>query len=156
MLLLLIITALSGCQHQQAIYDSTTTDPVIVHNTTATNEQHIDSVYNDKIDTLKETTHREENIAKENSLPKSKKITLSSDQNAGKHKNDLAPPVIDLWQPNEAQIARGQDLIDGLCEEISHAPSIQEIERRLQSHMGLSKTQAQKVIAALEPPHDQS
>lgn len=66
------------------------------------------------------------------------------------------PPVIDLWQPNEAQIARGNDLILGLSSEIARAPTPYEMQKRLQTHMGLSKTQAIKVITALGKSLDEN
>lgn len=156
-LLLLTITVLNGCQHQQASFDSNTTEPQIAHNAVEIKEQdHIGSLNNKQSNIRKELGPLEDSIAINNSSSNNKKTTAGSITSVEKDKRDLTPPVVDLWQPNEAQIARGQDLIDGLCEEINHAPSMQEIERRLQTHMGLSKTQAQKVIAALELPRDQS
>jgi len=59
-------------------------------------------------------------------------------------------PVVDIWQPNEAQIARGNELIGGLRSEINRDPTEYEMQKRLQSHMGLSANQAKKVIAALQ------
>lgn len=62
---------------------------------------------------------------------------------------NATPPVVDLWQPNEAQLARGSELILGLQEEYKRSPTAHEMQKRLQTHMGLSPTQAQKVIVAL-------
>ena len=53
------------------------------------------------------------------------------------------------WQPNEGHLIRGNELIGGLQRDIGRKPSATEMQSRLQSHMGLSATQAQKVIAAL-------
>lgn len=67
---------------------------------------------------------------------------------------DATPQVVDLWQPNEAQLARGNELILGLQEEIHRNPTAHEMQKRLQTHMGLSPTQAQKVVAALGHKQD--
>lgn len=63
----------------------------------------------------------------------------------------LAPaaPVISNWQPNEALLIRSNELIYGLQKELGKKPSTGEMQKRLQSHMGLSAMQAQQVIAAL-------
>lgn len=64
-------------------------------------------------------------------------------------------PVIEIWQPNEAQIARGGELILGLKTEIKREPTKHEMQKRLQTHMGLSATQAEKIITALQQLPDQ-
>lgn len=64
------------------------------------------------------------------------------------------PKVVDLWQPNEAQLARGDELILGLREEIKREPTLHEMEKRLQTHMGLSPSQAHKVILSLRLTQD--
>lgn len=103
--------------------------------------------------TVEQTTRHKTTLALPNKEISSQ---LPSKKGISSHKNTNQPPVVDLWQPNEAQIARGQDLLEDLREEINHSPSTSEMERRLQTYMGLSNTQAQKIIAALEIALEQS
>lgn len=58
------------------------------------------------------------------------------------------PPQQD-WQPNEALLIRGNELITGLQRDIGRKPNLTEMQQRLQTHMGLSAPQAQQVIAVL-------
>lgn len=58
-------------------------------------------------------------------------------------------PVLSTWQPNEAYLFRGQELISGLQRDMGRQPSQQEMLQRLQTHMGLSAAQAQQIIATL-------
>lgn len=53
------------------------------------------------------------------------------------------------WQPNEALLIRGTELIHGLQRELGKKPSPNEMQQRLQSHMGLSNTQAQILLSTL-------
>ncbi|HSX21104.1 MAG TPA: hypothetical protein VLG38_08305 [Gammaproteobacteria bacterium] len=53
------------------------------------------------------------------------------------------------WQPNEALIIRGRELLTGLQKEIGKKPSITEMQKRLKTHMGLSAEQSQQLIAIL-------
>lgn len=53
------------------------------------------------------------------------------------------------WQPNEALLIRSNELLFGLQKELGKKPTVAEMQKRLQSHMGLTATQAQVVIAAL-------
>lgn len=61
----------------------------------------------------------------------------------------LAQPAPTNWQPNEALLIRGNELLNGLQKEQGKKPSIAEMQKRLQSHMGLSAAQAMQVITAL-------
>lgn len=61
----------------------------------------------------------------------------------------LAPPAPTNWQPNEALLIRGNELLNGLQKEQGKRPSIAEMQKRLQSHMGLSAVQAMQLITAL-------
>jgi hypothetical protein len=58
-------------------------------------------------------------------------------------------PIASNWKPNEILLLRGNELIAGLQKEIGHKPSAEEMQKRLQSHMGLNAEQAQGVIASL-------
>lgn len=53
------------------------------------------------------------------------------------------------WQPNEVQLIRGNEIITGLQREIGRKPAAKEMQQRLQSHLGLSESQAQQVISSL-------
>jgi len=61
----------------------------------------------------------------------------------------VAVETHNAWQPNEAHLARGSELIMGLQRDIGRQPSRTEMQNRLQTHMGLSSLQAQKLISAL-------
>ncbi len=57
--------------------------------------------------------------------------------------------IVETWQPNEALIIRGKQLIIGLQRDIGREPNVGEMQQRLQTHMGLSLAQAQKLMAEL-------
>lgn len=61
----------------------------------------------------------------------------------------VAQPAPANWQPNEALLIRGNELLNGLQKEQGKKPSIAEMQKRLQSHMGLSAAQAMQLITAL-------
>lgn len=61
----------------------------------------------------------------------------------------VGPDTSSNWQPNEAHLARGGELIMGLQRDMGKQPSMSDMQSRLQTHMGLSSTQAQKLISAL-------
>ncbi len=159
---------MSGCQKQSNNYNQSEVGKTPqAEATLKTMQDYAATEQNDN--TPKVNTSQSDNTAEsaQSELAKAKnqniltsKTHRQTSRNTQESKNNLQTspqaPVIDLLQPNEAQIARGQDLIDGLHEEIGHHPSFHEIERRLQTHMGLSKTQAQKVISALTLTLDQS
>lgn len=66
-----------------------------------------------------------------------------------------APPVQTVaapknnWIPNEVHLIRGNELISGLQRDIGRKPTPLEMQQRLQTHMGLSASQANQVIATL-------
>lgn len=53
------------------------------------------------------------------------------------------------WQPNEVHLIRGNELISGLQRELGRKPNIDEMRKRVQSHMGLSAAQAQNLVEVL-------
>ncbi len=53
------------------------------------------------------------------------------------------------WTPNEVHLIRGNELISGLQRDIGRKPTQVEMQQRLQTHMGLSAPQAERVIATL-------
>lgn len=59
-------------------------------------------------------------------------------------------PVISNWKPNEVHLIRGAELINGLQRDLARKPNVAEMQQRLQSHMGLSESQAQQVISHLK------
>lgn len=64
-----------------------------------------------------------------------------------------APPTIaepkSNWTPNEVHLIRGNELISGLQRDIGRKPTLSEMQQRLQTHLGLSASQANQVIATL-------
>lgn len=58
-------------------------------------------------------------------------------------------PTLSNWQPNEALIIRGHELITALQRDIGRKPNASEMQQRLQTHMGLSAAQAQQLIVTL-------
>jgi hypothetical protein len=60
-----------------------------------------------------------------------------------------APQPNNHWQPNEVLVMRGAELIKGLQRELGRQPTDSEKQNRLQTHMGISGLQAQKVIERL-------
>lgn len=58
-------------------------------------------------------------------------------------------PTLSNWQPNEALIIRGHELITALQRDIGRKPNVSEMQQRLQTHMGLSAAQAQQLIVTL-------
>lgn len=52
----------------------------------------------------------------------------------------------DDWHPNEALIIRGSELLIGLQKELGTKPDDLQKQQRLQSHMGLTSSQATKLI----------
>jgi len=61
----------------------------------------------------------------------------------------VIPDTSSTWQPNEAHLARGGELILGLQHDMGKQPSVNDMQSRLQTHMGLSSAQAQKLITTL-------
>ncbi len=61
----------------------------------------------------------------------------------------LSTNVASQWQPNEALLIRSTELIAGLQRELGKKPSPTEMQQRLQTHMGLTATQAQTVISVI-------
>lgn len=61
----------------------------------------------------------------------------------------IARPAPTNWQPNEALIIRGNELLSGLQREIGKKPTVNEMQKRLQTHMGLSAPQAQQLLGVL-------
>jgi hypothetical protein len=53
------------------------------------------------------------------------------------------------WIPDEVHLIRGNELISGLQRDIGRKPTTLEMQQRLQTHMGLSALQADKVITTL-------
>lgn len=165
--MLITTIILNGCQKQRNNYIESEVGKTLQAEATFETMQYYAATEQDdnapKVSTS-QSDNTTESVQSELAKPQNQNILSSkahtqTSNNIQKSKNNIQTTpstVIDLWQPNEAQIARGQDLIDGLHEEIGHNPSFHEIERILQTHMGLSKTQAQKVIAALTLTLDQS
>ncbi len=56
----------------------------------------------------------------------------------------------DGWQPNEALLFRGMEILSGLQQEVGTAPSTDAMLQRLQTHMGLSADHASKLIIAIK------
>lgn len=55
--------------------------------------------------------------------------------------------VATTWQPNEALLIRGTELLLGLQSELGKKPSMLQMQNRLQTHMGLNTAQANQLIA---------
>lgn len=72
-------------------------------------------------------------------------------------KNPISPPATvkqeqevattTTWQPNEALLIRGTELLLGLQSELGKKPTILQMQNRLQTHMGLNMAQANQLIA---------
>ncbi len=62
---------------------------------------------------------------------------------------NLSTNIQNTWQPNEGILIRSNELLFGLQKELGKKPSVAEMQKRLQTHMGLTAAQAQTVITEL-------
>lgn len=71
-------------------------------------------------------------------------------------KNTISPPTTvkqeqevatTTWQPNEALLIRGTELLSGLQRELGKKPTVLQMQNRLQTHMGLNIAQSNQLIA---------
>ena len=58
-------------------------------------------------------------------------------------------PTVSNWQPNEGHLMRGKELIKGLQRALGRQATAEEMQKRLQSHMGISSTQAMIILHKL-------
>lgn len=105
--------------------------------------------------TVETPTVLEPTIIVEEKPKKTRRAKLTVQESTGNENPVLATttmpenPAVNHWEPNEAHLFRGGELVNGLRKELGRQPSTAEMQKLLQTHMGLSPTQAQKLLAAL-------
>lgn len=139
--------ALAGCNHNQSV-PAANVEPIETPIVTPTPvEPATTRPTVRKIKRQPSTTQTEASIAPE-SAP-TQELVPTQTVTTPEVKRPVVQSKISNWQPNEASLFRGKELINGLQRELGRQPNQAEMQKRLQTHMGLSAVQANKLVAAL-------